>query len=154
MAELAPAGPVYQAGTLSGNPLATAAGLAVLGQVGPADYEALCRRVAAFGTALRSALSSGGLAAAVPVVGPLVGLFVAPGDAGPISAPTDYEEARALAGNGTYGAFFHAMLRRGVALAPGPYEVLFPGMAHDEAVLAGVVEAAADAAAEVVGAPG
>ena len=45
--------------------------------------------------------------------------------------------------------FFHAMLRRGVALAPGPYEVLFPGLAHDERVLAQVVEAAAEAAAEV-----
>jgi len=54
-----------------------------------------------------------------------------------------------LAGNGIYGRFFHAMLRRGVALAPGPYEVMFPGLAHDEAVLARVVEAAGEAAAEV-----
>ena len=95
--ELAPAGPVYQAGTLSGNPLATAAGLAVLEHVAPADYEG----------------------------------------------------ARAVVGDGVYGALFHAMLGRGVALAPGPYEVLFPGMAHDDAVLGRVVEAAGDAAAEV-----
>jgi glutamate-1-semialdehyde 2,1-aminomutase len=54
-----------------------------------------------------------------------------------------------LAGNGTYGRLFHAMLRRGVALAPGPYEILFPGLAHDEPVLARVVEVAGEAAAEV-----
>ena len=76
-------------------------------------------------------------------------MFLAPAAAGPIAPPTDYDGARALAGNGVYGRFFHAMLRRGVALAPGPYEVLFPGLAHDEAVLTRVVEAAADAAAEV-----
>jgi len=120
--ELAPAGPVYQAGTLSGNPLAT-------------DLEA--------------ALGSGGLAAVVPSVGPLVGLFVAPAAAAPLRAPGDYEGARELVGHGAYGALFHAMLGRGVALAPGPYEVLFPGMAHDDAVLGRVVEAAGDAAAEV-----
>ena len=73
MAELAPGGPVYQAGTLSGNPLATAAGLAVLGEVQPADYEALAARVALFAKDLESAVAGGGLAVAAPVVGPLVG---------------------------------------------------------------------------------
>jgi glutamate-1-semialdehyde 2,1-aminomutase len=150
MAALAPEGPVYQAGTLSGNPLATAAGLSVLTHVGPADYDALAARVSVFAKDLEAALSAAGLAAAVPAVGPLVGLFVAPGAAGPIEAPRDYEEAKALAGNGMYPRLFHAMLRRGVALAPGAYEVLFPGLAHDEAVLARVVEAAGEAAAEVV----
>jgi glutamate-1-semialdehyde 2,1-aminomutase len=149
MAELAPTGPVYQAGTLSGNPLATAAGLAVLGEVGPADYEALGARVAVFAKDLETAVASGGLAVAVPAVGPLVGVFVAPAAAGAVVLPGDYEGARALAGNGVYGRFFHAMLRRGVALAPGPYEVLFPGLAHGDDVLLQVVEAAADAAAEV-----
>ena len=123
----------------------------MLGEVGPADYEALGARVAVFAKDLESALSAGGLAAAAPAVGPLVGLFVAPADAAPIVPPTDYEGARALAGNGTYGRFFHAMLRRGVALAPGPYEVMFPGLAHDDAVLARVVEAGGEAAAEVSG---
>jgi glutamate-1-semialdehyde 2,1-aminomutase len=147
MAELAPGGPVYQAGTLSGNPLATAAGLAVLGEVGPADYEALAARVAVFAKDVESAIAGGGLGVAVPVVGPLVGLFLT--DGGPVVAPTDYEGARALAADGTYARFFHAMLRRGVALAPGPYEVMFPGLAHNEDVLARVVEAAGEAAAEV-----
>ena len=69
--------------------------------------------------------------------------------AAPLRAPGDYEGARELVGHGAYGALFHAMLGRGVALAPGPYEVLFPGMAHDDAVLGRVVEVAGDAAAEV-----
>jgi glutamate-1-semialdehyde 2,1-aminomutase len=146
---LAPGGPVYQAGTLSGNPLATAAGLAVLHEVGPADYEALSVRVAVFAKELESAIASGGLSVAAPAVGPLVGLFVAPASDGPLVPPTDYVTSRAVAGNGVYPRFFHAMLRRGVALAPGPYEVLFPGLAHDEAVLGRVVEAAAAAATEV-----
>jgi len=149
MAVLAPGGPVYQAGTLSGNPLATAAGLSVLRHVGAADYDALAARVSVFAKDLESALAAGGLAATVPTVGPLAGLFVAPAGAGPLAPPRDYEQARALAGNGAYGRLFHAMLRRGVALAPGPYEVLFPGLAHDDAVLARVVEVAEDAAAEV-----
>ena len=151
LAELAPGGPVYQAGTLSGNPLATAAGLAVLDHVGPADYEALAARVALFAKDLESAVASGGLAVVAPVVGPLVGLFVAPAEAAPLAAPVDYEAARPIAGGDTYARFFHAMLRRGVALAPGAYEVMFPGMAHDDAVLARVVEAAGEAAAEVSG---
>jgi glutamate-1-semialdehyde 2,1-aminomutase len=147
--ELAPGGPVYQAGTLSGNPLATAAGLAVLDEVGPADYEALSARVAVFAKELESAIAGGGLAVAAPAVGPLVGLFVAPASEGPLAPPTDYVTSRAVAGTGVYPRFFHAMLRRGVALAPGPYEVLFPGLAHDETVLGRVVEAAAGAAAEI-----
>jgi glutamate-1-semialdehyde 2,1-aminomutase len=147
--ELAPEGPVYQAGTLSGNPLATAAGLAVLAEVTPGDYEALSARVGGFAKELESAIAGGGLAVAAPTVGPLVGLYVAPAADGPLVPPTDYLTSRALAGNGVYPRFFHAMLRRGVALAPGPYEVLFPGLAHDDEVLGRVVEAAAGAASEV-----
>jgi glutamate-1-semialdehyde 2,1-aminomutase len=149
MAGLAPDGPVYQAGTLSGNPLATAAGLSVLTHVGPAEYDALAARAAVFAKDLEAAVAGGGLAVVAQAVGPLVGLFVAPGAAGPLEAPHDYEGAKALAGNGTYGRFFHALLRRGVALAPGAYEVMFPGLAHDEDVLARVVEMAGEAAAEV-----
>jgi glutamate-1-semialdehyde 2,1-aminomutase len=154
MEQLAPAGPVYQAGTLSGNPLATAAGLAVLDAVTPTDYDALAARAGLFAKDLEAALGAGGLAALVQTVGPLVGLFVAPGTSAPLRAPADYEGARAVAGNGVYPRLFHAMLRRGVALAPGPYEVLFPGMAHDETVLGRVVDAAADAAGEVAAALG
>ena len=149
MRALAPQGPVYQAGTLSGNPLATAAGLAVLSHVSAGDYDALAGRAAAFAADLGAALVGGGLAASTVAVGPLVGLFVGP-PGSEVAPPADYEGARALAGNGVYARLFHALLRRGVALAPGPYEVLFPGLAHGERELAVAVEAAADAAAEVV----
>jgi glutamate-1-semialdehyde 2,1-aminomutase len=154
MASLAPGGPVYQAGTLSGNPLATAAGLAVLAHVTEADYQALRTRVAGFAAGLASAIAAGGLSVSAPVVGPLVGLFLAPAEGAPVrplAAPHDYVGARELAGNGVYARFFHAMLRRGVALAPGPYEVLFPGLAHDDEVLGRVVEAAGESAHEVAG---
>jgi glutamate-1-semialdehyde 2,1-aminomutase len=140
---LAPSGPVYQAGTLSGNPLATAAGLAVLEAFGPADYEALARRAGRFGAALASAVSSAGLPVQVPVVGPLVGLFFSP------EPVTDYATARDSVANGLYAPFFGAMLKRGVALAPGPYEAMFPGLTHTDDVLDTVVEAAADSARAV-----
>jgi glutamate-1-semialdehyde 2,1-aminomutase len=151
MSSLAPGGPVYQAGTLSGNPLATAAGLAVLDHLTEGDYAALADRASSFAAHLASAIAAGGLRAVAPVTGPLVGLFMAPpnGADAELAAPVDYMAARELAGNGVYARFFHAMLRRGVAMAPGPYEVMFPGMAHDEAVLAQVVEAAGESAREV-----
>jgi glutamate-1-semialdehyde 2,1-aminomutase len=155
MASLAPDGPVYQAGTLSGNPLATAAGLAVLDRVTDDDYAALATRVGAFANRLASAIADGGLSVRAPVVGPLVGLFLAPGDVAAsvpgthIEVPVDYMTARALAGNGVYPRFFHAMLRRGVALAPGAYEVMFPGLAHGDDVLDTAVSAAGEAAGEV-----
>ncbi len=149
MGELAPSGPVYQAGTLSGNPLATAAGLAVLDHVSTNDYVGLAERAATLAAGLEAAVSAAGLRVVCPAVGPLVGLFLsAPGDGG-LDAPTDYVGARASAGDGTYRRFFHAMLRRGVALAPGPYEVMFPGLAHDERILSDVVEVAAEAALDV-----
>jgi glutamate-1-semialdehyde 2,1-aminomutase len=148
MDALAPGGPVYQAGTLSGNPLATAAGLAVLGALGPEDYAALAGRVRRFAAALAAALSAGGLSASVPVEGTLAGLFVGPPGAPP-DPPRDYAGASALADNGVYAHLFHALLRRGVAIAPGPYEVLFVGLAHGDEVLSRVVEAAGEAAVEV-----
>jgi glutamate-1-semialdehyde 2,1-aminomutase len=149
MSSLAPQGPVYQAGTLSGNPLATAAGLAVLSHVNDDDYAELTERVARFAADLETALVDGGLSARVPVVGPLVGLYVAPAAAGPLHDPVDWVTARDIAGNGVYSLWFHAMLRRGVALAPGAYEVMFPGLAHSAAILDTVVSVAGEAATEV-----
>ncbi len=148
LAELAPNGPVYQAGTLSGNPLATAAGLAVLGHVHEDDYAALTNRAGAFAANLAAAITEAGLSALCPTIGPLVGLFVAPPGTA-LRTPVDYETARASAGNGVYADLFHAMLGRGVAMAPGPYEVMFPGLSHDEALLDSVVAIAGEAAAEV-----
>lgn len=141
---LAPLGPVYQAGTLSGNPLATAAGLAALSLLDDGAYEALEASAARLAAGLQSAVTGAGLPICTPRVGPLVGLFVG------TEAPTDFDGARGTDEAG-YAALFHALLARGVALAPGAYEIMFPGLAHDDAVVDAIVARAAEAAAEVVG---
>ncbi len=135
---VAPLGPVYQAGTLSGNPLATAAGLAALELLDEAAYERLRAHAATLADGLRSAFAAAGLVAQVPVASTLVGLYLG------TPAPVDYDGAKAT-DEKAYAALFHALLDRGVALAPGAYEVLFPGLAHTEDVLAEVAEIAADA---------
>jgi len=153
---LAPEGPVYQAGTLSGNPLATAAGLAVLGAVNAESYTALSDRVASFGAALEKVLNEGlarsgaghiAVEARVPVVGPLLGLFFVPAGAGPMRG---YDDAVRSATTGLYARFFRAMLDRGVALAPGPYEIAFTSMAHTDGDLERTVDVASQAIVEVV----
>jgi len=149
MAALAPTGPVYQAGTLSGNPLATAAGLAVLAEVTAADYAQLASRVERFAAALAGAVRAGGLSAAAPVAGTLTGLFVGPPPGSELEVPADYDEARAVASSGVYPPFFHSLLRRGVVVAPGAYEVMFCGLSHRDADLDRAVEAAGEAAQEV-----
>ena len=123
MDELAPLGPVYQAGTLSGNPLATAAGLCVLEHLDEAAYTMLAGRAAELGPMLARVLGEV-TPVQVPVVGPLVGLFFS---ATPV---TDYVGARAAAETGWYPRFFRSMLDRGVAFAPGAYEAMFPSLAH------------------------
>jgi glutamate-1-semialdehyde 2,1-aminomutase len=151
MGELAPGGPVYQAGTLAGNPLATAAGLAVLASVTPADYEELEQRSARLAEGLRSSISAAGLSVVVPRCGTLLGLFVGPRGV-QLDRPTDYASTRSIIELGVYPKLFHAMLARGVALAPGPYEVLFPGLAHGDREIDLLVEIAGQAAAEVAAA--
>ena len=143
MSSLAPLGPVYQAGTLSGNPLATAAGTTVLNLVTPRDYADLTERVATFATNLEKAITAGGLYGRCPTEGPLMGLFLS---REPLEAPTNFVEAKALCENGLYRSFFHAMLERGVALAPGAYEILFVSLAHSADDLASTVEKAVEAA--------
>jgi glutamate-1-semialdehyde 2,1-aminomutase len=140
---LAPQGPVYQAGTLSANPVTMAAGLAVLEAVGATDYEALSARVATFAGDLRSAISDCGFGIQVPVVGPLAGFFFSDE---PVS---DYAGAKESASNGNYVKLFAGMLERGVALAPSPYEAFFPGMAHSKEDLGIVVETGASVAAQM-----
>lgn len=140
MEHLAPLGGVYQAGTLSGNPLATAAGLAALGLLDAAAYEQLETTAVRLATGMREAFASEGLTAVVPQVGPLVGLFF--GD----SLPANFDEADAMAKNGVYPQVFHALLDRGVAFAPGPYEALFPSLAHTDADIDETVAACAAAA--------
>ena len=140
MRVLAPVGPVYQAGTLSGNPLATAAGLAVLELLNDESFSTLRARAASLALAPESACGRAVVAVQVPVASSLLGLFFAP------ETVVDYEGARAAASSGAYAAFFHEMLDRGVALAPGPYEIAFPSLAHTDADLARTAEAAEEAA--------
>ncbi len=141
MAHVAPLGGVYQAGTLSGNPLATAAGLAQLRLLDAAAYERLEAIATRLADGMAEACRAAGLDAAVPRVGSLVGLFFCP------EPPTDFDEAQAAAGNGVYPVFFGSMLEAGVALAPGPYEALFPSLSHSDADVDETVRAAAAAAA-------
>ena len=143
MSALAPLGPVYQAGTLSGNPLATAAGTTVLNHVTPRDYEELTRRVETFASNLEAAIAASGLVVRCPTRGPLMGLFLA---REPFDAPVNFAEAKVRCENGLYRSFFHAMLERGVALAPGAYEILFVSMAHSADDLDGAVARAGEAA--------
>ena len=144
MEQLAPAGAVYQAGTLSGNPLATAAGLAVLSLLDGAAFKELAQIAGRLAAGLAGAFGAQGLAAQVPVVGPLVGVFFQP-------APVlDYAGARRSASTGRYPPLFHGLLDRGVAIAPGAYEVMFPSLAHRDADIEATVAAAEEAAGRIV----
>lgn len=140
MAHISPLGGVYQGGTLSGNPLATAAGLATLEVLDADAYVELERIATRLATGMRAAFADAGVDAIVPQVGPLLGLFFG------TEAPTNFDEVKVLAENGVYKTFFHECLSRGVALAPGPYEILFPGLAHTDDVIDEAVAVMAEAA--------
>ncbi len=148
MRQVAPDGPVYQAGTLSGNPLAVAAGLATLERLrAPGSYEALeaCGRAAA--AALAQAAATAGVPCAVVQMGSLLTPFVCP------SAPMDLQGVRAV-DRAAYGHFFQAMLARGVYLPPSPFECCFLSLAHGPQELAALAAAAGEAFAEVADAAG
>jgi glutamate-1-semialdehyde 2,1-aminomutase len=144
METLSPLGTVFHAGTLAGNPLATAAGRAALGELTDEVYGVLCARAQRLASALTDACSSAGLSAQFPVVHTLVGMYFGDGP-----APTNFEQAKTT-DESTYAAFFHAMLNEGVALAPGAYEALFVGLAHTDDVLDEIAAAATRAAAAVI----
>ena len=137
MDELAPLGPVYQAGTLSGNPLATAAGLAVLAHLDAGAYDELEATAERLAAGLRDAFAEAGVAAQVTRAFTLVGVFFA---AAPVR---NYEEARA-ADHERYAGFFHGLLDRGVYFAPSGYETLFPSLAHTDADIDRTIDAAAE----------
>ena len=139
MHHVAPLGGVYQAGTLSGNPLAVAAGLATVRALGaPGVYE----RLEALGDRLAGGLADGARRAGIPLtvnrVGSmLTGFFCA----GPV---TDYASAK-RADTERYARFFHALCARGVYVAPSQFEAAFVSLAHTEADVDATVKAAADA---------
>ncbi|MBI1759013.1 MAG: glutamate-1-semialdehyde 2,1-aminomutase [Actinobacteria bacterium] len=143
MAALAPAGPVYQAGTLSGNPVAVAAGLATLRACTPEVYAAVDRAASAIADLVSQSLEKAGVAHRVQHAGNLFSVFFTDGEV------IDYDQARA-AETWRYPAFFHALLDRGVYPPPSAFEAWFVSAAHDDAVwerVADALPAAAEAAA-------
>ena len=145
---LAPSGPVYQAGTLSGNPLATAAGLATLRACTPAVYQRVDAAAAAIAGLTRDALTEAGVPFRFAEAGNLFSFFL--GVTGPVR---DFAEAKSQSGP-AYAAFFHAMLDGGVYLPPSPFEAWFVSAAHDDEALgriAAALPAAARAAASALG---
>jgi glutamate-1-semialdehyde 2,1-aminomutase len=134
MDEVAPIGPVYQAGTLSGNPLATAAGLAVLAELDDTSYVQLERTAERLEDGLRKAFADAGIAAQVTRAFTLLGIFFA-------DAPVrNYDDARA-ADHARYARVFHGLLDRGVYFAPSGYEAMFPSLAHSDADIDATVAA-------------
>jgi glutamate-1-semialdehyde 2,1-aminomutase len=129
MSNMAPSGPVYQAGTLSGNPLAMEAGLAMLSEIARRPpYAALESLGAELEGTVRAAVASAGVGDRVCFqrVGSLSTLFFAPGDLADFAAVQRSDTRR-------YAAFFHAMLERGIFLPPAPFEAWFLSTAHTEA---------------------
>ena len=141
MEHLSPIGPVFHAGTLSGNPIATAAGLAALDTLTPDVYIELMARARHLSALLRDACAAAEFHASFPVVGTLLGI-VCGSDAGVVRNFDDAKRTDERA----YAAFFRAMLAEGVAMAPGAYEALFVGLGHTDEVLGQIGEAAARAA--------
>ena len=131
MENLTPLGSVFHAGTLAGNPLATAAGLAALNELTGDVYMELLARARNLSALLRDACASNGVRAQFPVVGTLVGMHF--GDA-LTDAPTNFDEAKTT-DEKMYAKVFHAMLDAGIAMAPGAYEALFVGLAHTDEVM-------------------
>ncbi|HEY3459891.1 MAG TPA: glutamate-1-semialdehyde 2,1-aminomutase, partial [Casimicrobiaceae bacterium] len=139
MEKIAPLGPVYQAGTLSGNPVAVAAGLATLALTrAPGFYEALARTTRALTEGLAAAARKHGVAFSAQAVGGMFGLYFAQ------RAPNTYAEVMACDVQ-AFNRFFHAMLDRGIYLAPSAYEAGFVSAAHGDAEIAATITAAADA---------
>ena len=143
MSHVAPLGPVYQGGTLSGNPLAIAAGLATLNLLDRQAYEALTAKAVTLADGIRSAFAATSIPVQVPQVGPLLGFFFSD------EPVVNNEGATASAATGHFGPLFHSLLSQGIALAPGPYEILFPSLAHGPSELDKTIEAFHVAAASL-----
>ena len=142
MSRIAPAGPVYQAGTLSGNPLAMAAGLASLRALTPQLYLDLERRTSRLVDGLLAAADAAGIPVKANRVGSMATVFMTD------QPVVDYASAM-TANRARYGAFFHAMLSRGVYFPPAQFEAFFPSRAHGDAEIDETIAAARDAFAEL-----
>ncbi|HVT32556.1 MAG TPA: glutamate-1-semialdehyde 2,1-aminomutase [Rhodanobacteraceae bacterium] len=139
---VSPSGPVYQAGTLSGNPVAMAAGLAMLGLVQtPGFYEELGRRTRLLTDTFVAAAAGAGVALTANRVCGMFGLFFTSEKVETCAQATRCDVAM-------FNRFFHAMLKRGVYLAPSAFEAGFVSIAHTEEIIAATLEAARGAFAE------
>ncbi|MFJ6214803.1 glutamate-1-semialdehyde 2,1-aminomutase [Streptomyces sp. NPDC092296] len=144
MDQLAPNGPVYQAGTLSGNPVATAAGLATLRQCTDEVYTRLTQAADTIGTEVSKALSTAGVAHRLQYSGTMFSVFFSDREV------IDFDGVKASE-SFRYTAFFHAMLEQGVYLPPSPFEAWFVSASHDARAVDRIVAAlprAARAAAQ------
>ncbi len=138
---LAPEGPVYQAGTLSGNPLAMAAGLATLKVLrDESPYAGLARTMETLTDGLEDAAARQGIPLAINRVGSMAGLFFQDG------AVRDFEGVMSADAQ-RYTRFFHALLEKGVYVAPSPFEAFFVSTAHSPEVIGQTLEACREALA-------
>lgn len=136
MEKIAPLGPVYQAGTLSGNPLSVAAGLVTLSKIAvPGFYEALTARTTSLVEGLTAVARKRGVSFSAQSVGGMFGLYFS------ATPPTSYAEVMAC-DTQAFNRFFHAMLNAGVYLAPSAFEAGFVSVAHTEADIATTLAAA------------
>jgi glutamate-1-semialdehyde 2,1-aminomutase len=136
MHNMAPIGPVYQAGTLSGNPVAVAAGMTTLGIVQePGFYDKLSAQAAKLVAGLTAAAAEAGVVFCADSVGGMFGMYFS------ASVPSTYGQM--MAGDkARFNSFFHGMLDEGVYFAPAAFEAGFVSAAHDDAVIAETIEAA------------
>jgi glutamate-1-semialdehyde 2,1-aminomutase len=136
MQQIAPSGPIYQAGTLSGNPVAMAAGLAMLDLIqAPGFYTDLERRTNILCDGLEAAARDAGVPFTTNRVGGMFGLFFS-------ATPVDTYAQAIACDTAAFNRFFHAMLERGVYLAPSAFEAGFLSSAHDDTVIAATIDAA------------
>lgn len=147
MQKVAPAGPMYQAGTLSGNPLAMTAGLVTLSELlKPGVFESAALQASALVTAIQDAARNAGIPVQAAAVGTMFGFYFLKPDAGQI---TSYATAKQYADTVRYGQFFHAALERGQYFAPSQFEAGFVSSQHDDATIAATAASIRDIFAEL-----
>ena len=133
MENLTPLGKVFHAGTLAGNPMATAAGLAAMSELTSDVYAELELRATRLASLITDATTAAGLPVTTSRVGTLVGIYL--GNAlGASRLPINFDEAKQT-DEALYARLFHCLLNEGVAMAPGAYEAIFVGLGHTDAVM-------------------
>jgi len=137
MDRLAPLGPVYQAGTLAGNPVAMAAGIATLQKLTQTAYQKLEYAASALGVGLKRAAISAGLDVSVSRLGSVLGLYFSS------RLPSDLESVQATRSD-LYPSFFHGMLDRGDYFAPSAFEAIFVSLEHTNEIIGRTIENASE----------